>query len=126
MGTAYHIINSKLFVRRGIGMCRRRGAPRLITECYANSETRELKPDRKEKPGVGSYPRLLAIKANALFTIARKPRSVLRLPIGGCLLFTTLGVHQGQVILGVKGVATNGLLSGGTKGNVDPPIVGQD
>ena len=40
--------------------------------------------------------------------------------------FSTLGADQRQVVFCVKRVPANGLLSGGTQGDVYAPIVGQD
>src|ERR1700693_927562 len=58
-----------------------------------------------------------------------KGRNTLR-PLGlfldGGLLFSALGADQSQEVLGVEGVAANGLLSGGTQGDVDAAIVGED
>ena len=47
------------------------------------------------------------------------------LPDGG-LFFAALGTNQSQEVLGVKRVATNGLLSGGAESDVDAAIIGED
>src|ERR1700675_585211 len=56
-------------------------------------------------------------------------RDALR-PLGlfldGGLLFSALGAYQSQEILGVEGVAANGLLSGSAESDVDAAIVGED
>lgn len=67
----------------------------------------------KKESGAQACPRICMVQMTASSTAAPVPPLVLGLFPGWRLLFSTLGVDQRQIILSVKRVPTNGLLSRG-------------
>ena len=109
-------------------------ARRFVRKHLFEAVKRRLVPDRQELVdrafyvSLGTKPSLAPLRGRPRpHTVGRpSPLFLLALPLPHRLLLDPRRANQSQGVLGIKGVAANGLLPRRAQGNIHAPIVGQD